>query len=142
MIEIAPDIFLNENELNFSFVRASGPGGQHVNKVSTAVQLRFDAGRSPGLPGPVQNRLARLAGSRMSKDRVILIDARRFRSRERNREDAIERLSRLIQKAAQKPRRRVKSKPPAASRIRRMEDKRRNSMRKRLRRRVSSSRGL
>ncbi|VEN72587.1 conserved hypothetical protein [Candidatus Desulfarcum epimagneticum] len=139
MIEIAPGIFLNEKELIFSFVRASGPGGQNVNKVSTAVQLRFDAGRSPGLPGPVQDRLARLAGSRMSKDRVIVIDARRFRSRERNREDAIERLSRLIRKAAQKPRRRVKSKPPNASRVRRLEDKRRNSAQKRLRRRVSSS---
>ena len=103
MIEVTPDIRLADDELSFSFVRASGPGGQNVNKVSTAVQLRFDAANSPNLPDAVRARALRLAGRRATTEGVIVLDARRHRTQERNRQDAIDRLVALLQRAAEPP---------------------------------------
>jgi len=124
MFEAAPGIFIDESELEESFVRASGPGGQNVNKVSSAVQLRFDAARSPGLPERIRLRLLRLAGHRATADGVIIIDARRFRSQDRNRQDARERLSELIREAAEPPPPpRRKTRPTRSSREQRLEGK-------------------
>jgi ribosome-associated protein len=123
MITITPTLTLRDDEFEFRFVRASGPGGQNVNKVSTAVELRFDAARSPSLPEDVRARLLRLAGTRASNDGVILIDARRHRSQTLNREDAIARLVGLIQRAAERRRPRVATKPTAASQRRRVATK-------------------
>ena len=134
MLYITPTIAVNENEIQLDFVRASGPGGQHVNKAATAVQLHFDVANSPSLPDDVRQRLIRLAGSRISEDGILTINARRFRSQERNRQDAVDRLVELIQKAAEKPKRRRKTKPSAGSKKRRLEAKRRRGQTKRLRR--------
>ena len=136
MINISPQIALDESEVQVDFVRASGPGGQNVNKGATAVQLRFDAANSPSLPDDVRRRLVRLAGSRATGDGVIVIDARRYRSQERNRQDAIERLVTLIQEAAREPRERRRTKPTAVEKQRRLETKRRQSEKKRLRRSI------
>ena len=136
MIIVTPSISLNENELRFQFVLASGPGGQNVNKVATAVQLRFDVAHSPALPEDVRVRLVKLAGARMTKDGELLLTARRFRTQERNREDAIDRLVALIAKAAQKPKPRLKKRPSLAAKKRRLDNKRRRSERKRERRPV------
>src|SRR5690606_13883044 len=106
-----------EDELEFSFIRASGPGGQNVNKVSSAVQMRFDARRSPSLPNAVSTRLQKLAGSRLTQDGVIVITAARFRAQERNRADAVERLAEMIRKAAVEPVRRKPTKPTYASKL-------------------------
>ena len=103
MIEINPAITLEDSELEFAFIRAGGPGGQNVNKVATAVQMRFDARRSPSLPNDVSTRLQKLAGSRLTLEGVIVIAANRFRTQERNKADAIERLTELIRKAAEPP---------------------------------------
>ena len=134
MIRITQDITLREAELKLDFVRSSGPGGQNVNKVATAVQLRFDVRRSNSLREEVRQRLIRIAGKRVNKEGVLLIDARRFRTQERNRQDAVERLIQWIRRAAEKPKKRIKTKPSAGSRERRLEGKRQRSETKRLRR--------
>ncbi len=133
MIEITPDLRIADDELSFSFVRASGPGGQNVNKVSTAVQLRFDAAGSPNLPDAVRARALRLAGRRATTEGVIVLDARRHRTQERNRQDAIDRLVALLQRAAEPPKPRTSTQPTRASRLKRLDDKRRRAAVKRAR---------
>ena len=125
MIRVTDKLSLRDDELAFEFVRASGPGGQNVNKVATAVQLRFDAAGSTSLPGEVKERLLRLAGRRATDEGVIVIDARRFRTQERNRQDAVDRLVKLVARAAEKPKPRRRTRPTAASRRRRVDDKKR-----------------
>lgn len=127
MIDVTPQISLDEAELEISFIRASGPGGQNVNKVSTAVQMRFDARRSPSLPNEVSVRLQKLAGSRLTGDGVIVITANRFRTQEANRRDAIERLVELIARAAVAPVKRRATKPSKAAKEKRLEAKSRRS---------------
>ncbi|MBS1237765.1 MAG: class peptide chain release factor [Deltaproteobacteria bacterium] len=133
MIRITPDICIRETELRLDFIRSSGPGGQNVNKVATAVQLRFDVFTSPSLPEDVRRRLVRIAGKKVSKEGVLLIDARRFRTQERNRQDAVDRLTQWVRRAAEKPKKRIKTKPTLSSRERRLEGKRQRSETKRLR---------
>jgi ribosome-associated protein len=133
MIPVTAKIALDEREIAESFVRSSGPGGQNVNKVASAVQLRFDARHSPSLPEDVRGRLERLAGSRLTRDGVIVIIAQRHRAQARNREDALARLLDLIRRAAHPPRKRRRTKPPAAARERRIESKKRRGGIKRLR---------
>lgn len=124
MIEITADISIDEREVDESFVRSSGPGGQNVNKLSTAVQLRFDVRRSPSLPNDVAVRAMRLAGHRLTLDGVIVITAQRFRTQDRNRQDAQERLVDLLRQAAvAPPPKRRPTRPTAASRARRLEGK-------------------
>jgi ribosome-associated protein len=137
MLHITPIIAINESEIELDFVRAAGPGGQHVNKTASAVQLRFDARSSPSLPDDVRARLIRLAGNRVTEDGTLIITARRFRSQERNRQDAVDRLVELIRKAAEEPKLRRKTKPARAAKRRRLNAKRRRSQTKRLRRPVS-----
>jgi len=134
MIRVTSKIRLEENEVAFDFVRASGPGGQNVNKAATAVQLRFDVGASPSLPEEVRARLRNVARNRINADGILVIEARRYRSQARNRGDAMRRLVDLIRKAAEKPTPRRKTRPSAASRERRLEEKRRRSWVKRKRR--------
>ncbi len=133
MIAITADLALDEREIVETFIRASGPGGQNVNKVASAVQLRFDIGASPSLPEPLKPRLARLAGNRLTQDGVIVITAQRFRSQERNREDARARLVALIRRAAEPPKPRHRTRPSAAQRERRLAAKARRSAVKRQR---------
>jgi len=139
MIQVTRTIAIDESEFQEQFIRASGPGGQNVNKVATAVQLRFDVANSPSLTDHVRERLIRLAGSRITEEGIIIIDARRFRTQVRNRQDAIDRLVGLIRKAAQVPAVRRKTTPTLASKRRRLETKRRRSEAKRLRRPVAPS---
>ena len=134
MIRISDKIALREQEIHLDFVRASGPGGQKVNKTATAVKLRFDAAHSPSLPDDVRQRLIGLAGRRASEKGVIVIDARRFRTQERNRQDALERLIELIRRASRRPRPRLRTRPSLASKRRRLTAKRRRSELKRQRR--------
>ncbi|HKS84081.1 MAG TPA: alternative ribosome rescue aminoacyl-tRNA hydrolase ArfB [Pseudolabrys sp.] len=133
MLRITDTIAIDESELVESFVRASGPGGQNVNKVSSAVQLRFDARHSSSLPNDVAVRLMRLAGKRLTKEGVIVIIAQQHRTQERNREDARERLFDLIRQAAVRPTLRRPTKVPKAQRRERLEGKKRRSAIKRLR---------
>jgi ribosome-associated protein len=133
MLKITDQISLDERELEERFVRASGPGGQNVNKVSTAVELRFDVVGSPSLPEGVRVRLARLAGRRLSDEGILVIRADCFRTQERNREDARERLTELIRRATIVPKRRVATKPSRASKERRRDDKKKRGRVKRLR---------
>jgi ribosome-associated protein len=121
---VSPDLVIDERELEERFIRASGPGGQNVNKVATAVQIRFDVRRSPSLPEAVRERLLRIAGSRVSAEGILTIEARRFRTQERNREDARERLVTLIRRAAEAPKPRHATRPTAGSQVRRLESKR------------------
>ncbi len=136
MIRITDDIVLQEDELEERFIRASGPGGQNVNKVSSAVQLRFDAQNSPSLAVEVQGRLKQLAGKRMTADGILVISARRFRTQEQNRADALQRLVELIRTAAEKPIPRKRTKPSAAANRRRLDSKIRRGHTKRLRSRI------
>ena len=139
MIPVTSDIAIDENELKERFIRASGPGGQNVNKLSSAVQLRFHVAASTCLPEDVKRRLIRLAGRRMTEDGVLIIDARRFRTQERNRRDALERLLALVRRAAQRPKPRKKTRPTLASRQRRLAGKRHRGETKRMRGPVSHS---
>jgi len=139
IIRVTPAISIDENEIQEHFIRASGPGGQNVNKVATAVQLRFNVAGSPSLPHDVRERLAQLAGRRMTEEGILIIEARRFRTKEQNRQDAIDRLTRLIQKAAEKPKPRRKTRPTMASKKRRLNTKHRRGETKRMRRSVPPS---
>ena len=131
------DYYIDPSELEFSFIRSSGPGGQNVNKVSTAVQLRFNVKKSQSLPEPVKERLSHLAGHRMNDKGVLIIEARRFRSQLQNRRDALERLHQLVQMAAQKPKhRRMRTTPSKKAKIRRLEQKRRQSEKKQQREKI------
>jgi ribosome-associated protein len=132
-ININPELDLDEEEIVLEFIRASGPGGQNVNKVSSAVQLRFDVNASLSLPEAIKARLIKLAGSRITEDGILVIEARRYRSQEQNRLDAINRLVTLIQRAAQPPKPRKDTHPTITSRAARREEKQHRSRTKRLR---------
>jgi ribosome-associated protein len=132
-IRVTRQISIDESELEERFVHASGPGGQHVNKAATAVQLRFDAAHSPALTEEVRARLLDLAGSQLTDDGVLVIEARRHRSQHRNRRDARRRLVSLVREAAKRPRMRRRTRPKNSSKERRLEEKHRRSEKKRLR---------
>jgi ribosome-associated protein len=125
MIYVTRTIAIDESEIQQDFIRASGPGGQNINKVATAVQLRFDVTNSPTLPDDVRERLISLAGRRITEDGILIIDARRFRTQGRNRQDAINRLVELIRNAAQRLKVRHRTRSTLASKMRRLESKRR-----------------
>ena len=133
MLTVTPDLVIDESELKETFVRASGPGGQNVNKVATAVQLRFDVQNSPSLPNPIRERLRRLAANRITAEGILIVDAHRFRTQEQNRQDARERLIALIRRAAEAPKLRRPTRPSQAARQRRLEGKRHRANQKRLR---------
>ena len=122
-IQAAPGLAIDDGELQFRAARASGPGGQHVNKTSTAIELRFDARASPSLPEDVRERLERLAGARLTQDGVIVLFAQVFRSQELNRQDALERLLALIRQAGHRPKARKATRPTYSSKLRRLERK-------------------
>lgn len=137
MIRITRTVSIADSEIQEQFIRASGPGGQNVNKVSSAVQLRFDVARSPSLPEPVRARLIVLAGRRIAQDGVLTIEAQRFRSQGRNRDDARVRLVELIRRATEIPKQRQATKPTRAAQKRRLESKQRQGEIKKQRRTVA-----
>jgi len=139
MIKVTPDITISEGEIQIQFIRASGPGGQHVNKTSTAVQLRFDIKNSLSLPIDIRERLLRVPDRRITADGVLVITARRFRSQDQNRQDAVQRLVDLVYKSALKPIRRRNTKPSRASIKRRLDHKRRQGVKKGMRRQISKA---
>jgi ribosome-associated protein len=134
MIEITPSIQIGDEEIELVFIRSPGPGGQNVNKVSSAVQLRFNVQGSASIPLDLKQRLIKLAGRRLTSEGVLIIEARQYRSQERNRQAALERLVRLIQQACEPPKPRHKTKPTRASTLRRLESKRKRGKIKRIRR--------
>ena len=136
MIHISDTIALDEKEIQLDFIRASGPGGQNVNKVSSAVQLRFNLAETTAFNQAVRERLKRIAGKRLTADGILIIKAQRYRSQEQNRQDAIDRLVAMIRKAIQAPRHRRPTRPTPASKIRRLSTKRRRGDLKRRRRKV------
>ena len=136
MIEITPNLAIDERDVTVEFIRATGPGGQNVNKVATAVQLRFDVTHTNFPPG-VKQRLTKLAGRRLTDDGILIIEARRYREQERNRQDAMDRLIDLLRKATEKPKTRRKTKPSAAAREKRLKSKHQRSRKKQNRGRVS-----
>ena len=137
MIRITSDLSIDKKEISLEFVKSSGPGGQKVNKASSAVQLRFDVANSPSLPEAVRQRLTKLAGSRINESGILIIDARRFRTQTQNRQDAIDRLVELIREASKKPKPRKKTRPSKAAKERRLKEKKRQSEKKRTRRTIS-----
>lgn len=137
MIYITDRISISENEIHEDFVRASGPGGQNVNKVATAVQLRFNVINSPNLPEDVKLRLIKIAGKKMTDSGVLIIDSRQYRKQNRNREEALNRLVELIKKAAERPKRRIKTKPTRAAKERRLQVKKQRSAVKTARKSVN-----
>jgi len=139
MIQVTPCISIDESEIQLEFIRSSGPGGQNVNKVSTAVQLKFDIAGSPNLSPKVRERLIKLAGSRVTKENVLIIEASGFRAQEKNREDATTRLIELIREAAKEPKPRRKTKPTLKSKRKRLESKKRQGEIKKMRRTVTIS---
>ncbi|HEX3970194.1 MAG TPA: alternative ribosome rescue aminoacyl-tRNA hydrolase ArfB [Stellaceae bacterium] len=141
MIRVTPHIALDESEIVEQFIRASGPGGQNVNKVASAVQLRFDVDASPALDPETRARLKTLAGRRLTRDGVIVITAERFRTRERNRDDALERLIELIRRAAQRPKTRRPTRVTAGAKARRRDDKAKRGQLKRQRRSYPGNEG-
>lgn len=133
MIEITPAVHIEESELQFVFVRSSGPGGQNVNKVASSVQLRFDVRDSPSLQAEVKERLIKLAGSRVTEEGILIIEAKRYRTQDQNRQDAIRRLVAWIQKALEKPKERKATRPSITAKAARVVDKKKRGETKRIR---------
>lgn len=133
MIQVTPNIVIQETEIHEDFIRAAGPGGQNVNKVASAVQLRFDVANSSSLPEDVRQRLLNIAGNRITTAGVLVIEAKRHRTQAQNREDALARLIGLIKQAAIPPKTRIRTKPTRASKVRRLDDKRRHGKTKKMR---------
>ncbi|MFO7888827.1 MAG: alternative ribosome rescue aminoacyl-tRNA hydrolase ArfB [bacterium] len=138
MINITKNISIHENELTFNFIRSSGPGGQNVNRVASAVQLRFNINAS-SLPENIKKRLRKLGGSKVTKHDDLIIEAKRFRNQEKNRKDAVKRLIRLIRKAAKKPKPRKKTKPPPKAHKKRLKEKQKQSEKKKLRKKINKT---